>query len=152
MKGMVHHKFFTVFSQAGESFSQGLGQLSVNFVSWISNKNTKQKNYIYCWLFIMLLLKGFSYPMRKQRESEGTSEIRQISQRRAAVWPNTYCIQAANCGSAAPFFGFFSYPVWYVCLHSTKLLKTLFTFSPLLTWTAYKYSAYDELTNPCICL
>lgn len=85
MKGMVHHKFFTVFSQAGESFSQGLGQLSVNFVSWISNKNPKQKNYIYCWLFIMLLLKGFSYPMRKKRESEGTSEIRQISQRRAAV-------------------------------------------------------------------
>lgn len=85
MKGMAedHHKFSTVFIQAGESFSQGLGQLSVNFISWISNKNTEQKNNIYYWLYIMILLKGFSCPVRKQRESEDTSEIRQISQREA---------------------------------------------------------------------
>lgn len=81
IKGMVedHHEFSTVFSWAGESSSQGLGQLSLSFSSEISNKSTKQKNNIYCWLFIMLLLEG--YPVRKQRESPLRSDISQRRER-----------------------------------------------------------------------
>lgn len=113
-------------------------------------KNAKQKNNIYYWLFIKLLLKGFSYPVREQSESEHTSETRH---RESSNLTNKYCIQVASCGSPTPSFGFLSQNIRYACLNSALgsakpyLLAHLF-----IPGQSCYHGARDKVTSPCVCL